>query len=94
LKFILKGSKATLTGDLWNTAAVYSAVLENLGPAATRLASFIDYLLAEQQIDASDVHIVGHSLGAHMAGATGRFLRENHGKILGRGKLVIFHERI
>jgi len=67
-------------------------VLENLGPAAIRLASFIDYLIAEQQIDAADVHIVGHSLGAHMAGATGRFLQENHGKLLGRSKLVILHE--
>jgi hypothetical protein len=40
-----------------------------------RLATLLDYLAKTTNLDLSDVHIVGFSLGAHVAGATGRAVK-------------------
>jgi predicted esterase len=61
----LSGSGLTF-GNLLQTAAAYSSVLDNVGPTGRRVAEFINFLKTNKNIDPSKVHIVGHSLGAHI----------------------------
>jgi len=61
----LSGSGTTL-GNLIETAAAYSTVLNNVGPVGLRVAEFINLLKTQKNIDPSQIHIIGHSLGAHI----------------------------
>ena len=66
-------------------------MLKNVGPAGERIADFIHFMGTEQNIQAQDIHIVGHSLGAHMAGAAGMFTQEKYGKTVGRSIIYTNH---
>ncbi|ODM96873.1 Lipase member H [Orchesella cincta] len=79
----LSGSGATI-GNQLETYAVYLKVLENVGPVAQRTADFLNFLKTEKGIDYSQVHIIGHSLGAHIAGATGYWVTSKYSSIIGR----------
>ena len=38
-------------------------------------AKFIDWLVKNKDLDLKKVHIIGHSLGAHTAGFSGKYLK-------------------
>ncbi|XP_063372108.1 lipase member H-like [Cydia amplana] len=52
----------------------YAAAVTNTKTAGEGIARFIDWLNRETGASATHYHIVGHSLGAHMAGIIGRNL--------------------
>lgn len=43
-----------------------------VGPVGRFLAKYIDYLASVKAINTPDVYLIGHSLGAHIAGITGK----------------------
>jgi len=48
------------------------------------VAEFLDRLIAHTGIHASDIHLIGHSLGAHVMGACGSNLKSGKiGRITG-----------
>lgn len=47
------------------------------------MASFIEFLESAAQVSYDDVHVLGHSLGAHVAGYTGNYLSGKLGRITG-----------
>jgi len=79
----LSGSGLSL-GNLIETGAAYIKVLNNVGPVGQRLAEFCNFLRTEKNIGFGDIHIIGHSLGAHIAGATGVNVIRNYGGLIGR----------
>lgn len=47
------------------------------------VAAFIEFLVSEVQVSYDDVHILGHSLGAHVAGYAGNYVPGKLGRITG-----------
>lgn len=47
------------------------------------VAAFIEFLGAETQVSFDDIHILGHSLGAHVAGYIGNYVPKKIGRITG-----------
>ena len=60
----------------------------NQAVSNTRMVATQTRLLVQRLFHASgslgNIHIIGHSLGAHTAGSTGRQLRGNLGRITGK----------
>lgn len=58
------------------------------------VAMVIDYMIRNRDARPEDIHIIGHSLGAHAAGYAGMFTKSKSGKKVGRitglGKLSIY----
>ncbi|CAL8113408.1 unnamed protein product [Orchesella dallaii] len=79
----LSGSGSTF-GNQLETYSAYLKVLNNVGPVAQRTADFLEFLKNEKGISFSHVHIIGHSLGAHIAGATGLWVTNKYGGLIDR----------
>ncbi|XP_057670439.1 lipase member H-like [Diorhabda carinulata] len=47
------------------------------------LAQFINTLIEKKHLNPKDVHLIGHSLGAHVVGFAGRLVKEKVGRITG-----------
>lgn len=66
-----------------------AASTKNVGK---NIAMVIDHMVKERGARLEDIHIVGHSLGAHTAGYAGMFTRAKIGRMVGRitglGKLL------
>lgn len=71
----------------WNYAArgiLYPRAVANIPIVATYATRFInDKLLREARIDPSRIQLIGHSLGAHLAGFIGKNTNEKLGRIYG-----------
>jgi len=80
----LSGSKTLPHTSSLQTSLFYTQVLNNVGPTGQRVADFINFLKENRGISFNNVHIVGMSLGAHIAGAAGNFIQRNHNGLLGR----------
>lgn len=48
------------------------------------IASLIDHMVTKNNTKLKDIHLIGHSLGAHTAGYAGMFLKGERGKKIGR----------
>ncbi|XP_021966307.1 phospholipase A1 [Folsomia candida] len=70
--------------NLIETGAAYSKVLANVGPVGSRIADVINFIVTTKNILPSQINIIGHSLGAHIAGACGTFYRDRYGALLSR----------
>lgn len=47
------------------------------------VAAFIEFLGSETELSYNDIHILGHSLGAHVAGYIGNYVQKKIGRITG-----------
>ncbi|XP_006823447.2 uncharacterized protein LOC100370234 [Saccoglossus kowalevskii] len=56
----------------------YDQASSNTRIIASRIKRFIDFLRSKTStnLDFSDIHLIGHSLGAHISGITGKWVRE------------------
>ncbi|XP_069837856.1 pancreatic lipase-related protein 2-like [Dendropsophus ebraccatus] len=54
------------------SAALYTQAANNVRVVGAELAYFIDYLLDHFRYPLSNIHLIGHSLGAHVAGEAGK----------------------
>jgi len=79
----LSGSGLTL-GNPLQTASAYISALGNVAPVGVRVAEFLNFLRENKQIQFNDITIVGHSLGAHIAGAAGRNVKSKYGGTVAR----------
>nr|ATU82405.1 venom lipase [Lethocerus distinctifemur] len=67
-----------LSKTMYNMAKAYVA------PVGEYVAEMLEYLVKNYHISLADVHIIGHSLGAHVAGAAGSSTRSGKiGRITG-----------
>jgi hypothetical protein len=48
------------------------------------VAYVIDHMVRKHNVSLSDVHVIGHSLGAHAAGHSGMYVRSSQGKKIAR----------
>ena len=55
-------------------------LVKNVG---ARIGQLLNELMTKAQIDPKNIHLIGHSLGAHIAGNIGRYLNEKLGRITG-----------
>ena len=71
----------------WNYAArgiLYPRAVANIPIVASYLTRFINRkLLEEARVDSARIQLIGHSLGAHLAGFVGKNTREPLGRIYG-----------
>lgn len=61
----------------------YWKSVQNIRVVGSQLAHFLIYLKDQTGMSESSVHLVGHSLGAHLAGYTGQYL-PGIGRITGK----------
>ena len=72
-----------ITVDWGNGAGFpYSQAAANTRLVGAEVAQLIQTLLDHFDVSASDIHIIGHSLGAHVAGYTGSMI-QGIGRITG-----------
>ncbi len=70
----------------WLTASrpPYSQAVANIRLIGVQTAHFLHALVNQAGLDTMRVHMVGHSLGAHLAGHVGDYLNKEWGLTLGR----------
>ncbi|XP_022917788.1 pancreatic triacylglycerol lipase-like [Onthophagus taurus] len=80
------GTGANVIAIDWSRHAqlTYPTAVGRLSDIGEFIAQFINGLVNSQGISINDVHLVGHSLGAHLSGFTGKALRNNFRTTLGR----------
>lgn len=49
----------------------YAEAIENTWFVGQFLSHFLDWIILESGLNVDDIHIIGHSLGAHIAGVAG-----------------------
>jgi dienelactone hydrolase len=57
------------------TAALYLLAVNNVPRVGKRIGKFISWLRSQNVVTFPKIHIVGHSLGAHVAGLSGLYLQ-------------------
>lgn len=64
----------------WSKGAYqpYDVSRQLIAQIAIRVGEILDDLIADYNLDKGSIHIVGHSLGAHIAGVVGRYF---HGRL-------------
>jgi len=80
----LSGSTELPLSNIISTGLTYTAALGNVGAVGERLADFCNFLRTTRGVEFSNIHIIGHSLGAHNAGAAGYFVKQKYNGLIGR----------
>ncbi|KAI4461555.1 lipase [Holotrichia oblita] len=77
---------ANVIGVDWSRHAqlTYPTAVARLNAIGSFIARFVSTLSTSRGIPASRVHFIGHSLGAHLSGFTGKNLLQQTGQRLGR----------
>ena len=70
--------------DLLDVFDIYRQPCQNTRVVAKQLQLLLDQLHYEIGMKYEDVHLIGHSLGAHVAGLAGQFLSVKIGRISGK----------
>lgn len=52
-------------------SVLYNRARSGVTPVGEYTAKFVDFLVDEVGVSPDDIHLVGHSLGAHVCGVTG-----------------------
>lgn len=55
----------------WVAGLIYPLTKTAVTPIGIFLAQFVDWLVLEAGVSVGSIHIIGHSLGAHIAGVVG-----------------------
>ena len=77
------GQLATPKGLL--PEAFYGLATNNVAVVGRRVSEFLVYLKEQNALKGTDdIHLVGHSLGAHVSGKAGRYFTQSTGVLLGR----------
>lgn len=63
--------------------AIYLPSARNVVGVGRALANFLNFLLDTSGSNWNNVHIIGHSLGAHVAGNAGRSGRQRPSRVTG-----------
>ncbi|XP_027707400.1 pancreatic triacylglycerol lipase-like [Vombatus ursinus] len=71
---------------------LYTQASQNIRVVGAEIAYFVDYLKTELGYSLSNVHIIGHSLGSHVAGEAGRRSNGLIGRITGLDPAEPFFE--
>lgn len=79
---LLSGAKDLAFQVGVKTLSDYPAAFKNRHFASRELYLLLEIIL--QQLPASDIHLIGHSLGAHLAGEASHYLNKNTGVKIGR----------
>jgi hypothetical protein len=65
-------------------AKPYSIAVQNARPTGEHIAELIEFLVAQTGAKLEDFHIIGHSLGGHVAGFAGQSIKTGKvGRITG-----------
>ncbi|XP_035206601.1 pancreatic triacylglycerol lipase-like [Stegodyphus dumicola] len=89
----LKMKNAILKGKYFNVYIVdwsddkelrYEQAVANIRVIGAEVGLFIEHLMNISEFYPSDVHLIGHGLGAHAAGYAGKWLRDRQNKLVGR----------
>ncbi|XP_075225625.1 pancreatic triacylglycerol lipase-like [Lycorma delicatula] len=56
----------------WPSYHLYTIARAAVKPVALVVAKFLDYLINDAEVDKSSIHLLGHSLGAHIVGIAGQ----------------------
>ena len=62
----------------------YSTAVKNVGKVGQHVGKFISWLHTESLVSLNNTHIVGHSLGSHVAGKAGDTVNRTVGYPVGR----------
>lgn len=63
---------------------LYDDAAKNTRIIGRQLAKFIAFIQKKFSADMNSFHCIGHSLGAHVCGFTGKSLQKNHDLIIGK----------
>jgi len=78
-------SLSTSRLDLALTTKSYTASVKNVRIVGKRIANMINFLLSQKLLYTTEhVHLIGHSMGAHIAGYTGYELQKIANSSIGR----------
>ncbi|XP_035206591.1 pancreatic lipase-related protein 2-like [Stegodyphus dumicola] len=89
---LIKREKANVFVVNWSKGAgappyillEYQKVSDNTRVAGAEVGYFIQKLIAATKLNPKRVHVIGHSLGAHVAGYAGKWFKNNSTKKVGR----------
>ena len=85
------GADANPLIDLVEPSLLYATPCQNTRVVAKQLQLLLQQLHSEVGMQYDDVHIIGHSLGAHAAGYTGALLDGRIGRISGEKEFISFN---
>ncbi|GBN77455.1 Endothelial lipase [Araneus ventricosus] len=71
---------------------IYGNAVENAYLVGIEVGKFINFLTNEKGVNATDIHLIGHSLGAHVAGVAGKQVA-NLGRISGLDPAAPLYKR-
>lgn len=80
--YLIKGTDNLLIADWRNVAKLFYNIPRNsVGPVGRIIGKQLKSFMIKMNIDPLNVHVIGHSLGAHIAGNVGKYLDGKLGRI-------------
>lgn len=80
--YLIKGTDNLLIADWRNIAILFYNIPRGcVGRVGRTLGKQLKIFMIKMNIDPSNVHILGHSLGAHIAGNLGKYMKGKIGRI-------------